>query len=127
MARAKQLNSADSQFFVTRGDATRLDRQYTGWGHVVGGIEVVYAMNTGTVGQNPLFRPDRLIRAVMASQLPENERPRVFVAREGGAAFNEYIDANRNAFEVVAPVCELSVPRIIVEPDGRRVMARSAP
>jgi peptidylprolyl isomerase len=127
MARAQDPNSADSQFFLVRGNASQLDRQYTGWGHVVAGVNHVYAVTEGTVGQTRGFKPDRLFSARMASQLPASERPRVFVAREGGAVFNSYLAANRNAFDVVAPVCELHIPRIIIEADGTRLLEIAPP
>lgn len=41
MARAKDPNSAGSQFFIMHGDASYLDGQYAAFGKVVRGIEVV--------------------------------------------------------------------------------------
>ena len=41
MARAKDPNSAGSQFFIMHGDANYLDGQYAAFGKVVRGIEVV--------------------------------------------------------------------------------------
>ncbi len=40
MARANDPDSAGSQFFIVTSDSTFLDRQYTVFGEVVGGIEV---------------------------------------------------------------------------------------
>ena len=41
MARAQDPNSAGSQFFICNADATFLDSQYTAFGRVTEGIEVV--------------------------------------------------------------------------------------
>ena len=41
MARATDPDSAGSQFFIVTSDSTFLDRQYTVFGEVVGGMEVV--------------------------------------------------------------------------------------
>ena len=41
MARASDPDSAGSQFFIVTNDSTFLDRQYTVFGEVVGGMEVV--------------------------------------------------------------------------------------
>ena len=41
MARAKQYNSASSQFFIMVGDADYLDGQYAAFGHVTEGLEIV--------------------------------------------------------------------------------------
>ena len=44
MARAMDLNSAGSQFFIMHKDAPHLDGQYAAFGKVVKGIEVVDAI-----------------------------------------------------------------------------------
>ncbi len=41
MARTRDPNSADSQFFIMLADAPHLDGQYTVWGKVVEGMEFV--------------------------------------------------------------------------------------
>ena len=41
MARAQDLNSAGSQFFICNADATFLDGQYTAFGQVTSGLDVV--------------------------------------------------------------------------------------
>src|SRR5580692_3108449 len=41
MARAANINSADSQFFVVLAEQPHLDGQYTYWGEVVSGMEFV--------------------------------------------------------------------------------------
>lgn len=46
MARAKDPNSASSQFFIVHEDSTFLDGQYAAFGHVTEGIEVVDAVCT---------------------------------------------------------------------------------
>jgi peptidylprolyl isomerase len=51
MARAQDPNSANSQFFITFGDASFLDGQYTIFGKVISGMEVVDAIKRGE-GQN---------------------------------------------------------------------------
>jgi cyclophilin family peptidyl-prolyl cis-trans isomerase len=41
MARSNDPNSAGSQFFITHGDASFLDNQYTAFGKVTSGMDVV--------------------------------------------------------------------------------------
>ena len=41
MARSQSINSAGSQFFICVADSTFLDGQYTVWGEVVSGMDVV--------------------------------------------------------------------------------------
>lgn len=47
MARAQDPNSANSQFFITFGDASFLDGQYTIFGRVISGMEIVDAIKRG--------------------------------------------------------------------------------
>ncbi|HXF33494.1 MAG TPA: peptidylprolyl isomerase [Candidatus Acidoferrales bacterium] len=49
MARSSDPNSGGSQFYVTLGDARFLDRQYTVFGQIVEGQEVVDAIEKGDV------------------------------------------------------------------------------
>eukprot|EP00696_Hemimastix_kukwesjijk_P010233 gnl/Hemi2/22865_TR7651_c0_g1_i1.p1 gnl/Hemi2/22865_TR7651_c0_g1~~gnl/Hemi2/22865_TR7651_c0_g1_i1.p1 ORF type:complete len:192 (-),score=92.43 gnl/Hemi2/22865_TR7651_c0_g1_i1:215-760(-) len=52
MARASDPNSADSQFFICLGDAPWLDGQYTIFGQVVSGMEVVDQIHKGDPNNN---------------------------------------------------------------------------
>jgi peptidylprolyl isomerase len=119
-ARSDNPNSADSQFFMMRryindrGQAnTFLDKQYTAWGHVVGGLDVVRSMNVGTVRETPGFEPDAIVTAKIAADLDEAERPRVWVLRENGPAFAELIDEARNEYGDAPDVCEIEIPTIV--------------
>ena len=47
MARSNDPNSGDSQFFICFDEAPWLNRQYTVWGKVVGGMESIDAINKG--------------------------------------------------------------------------------
>lgn len=44
MARAKDYNSANSQFFIVHEDSTYLDGQYAAFGYVTSGMDVVDAV-----------------------------------------------------------------------------------
>src|ERR1700746_743934 len=59
MARANDPNSGDSQFFICFDDANFLDKQYTAWGHVVGGMESVDKIKRG----EPVRDPDKIVKA----------------------------------------------------------------
>ncbi len=58
MARTRDPNSADSQFFIMTAPAPHLNGQYTVWGRVIEGMEVVDALAPG----EPPERPDRMLR-----------------------------------------------------------------
>jgi peptidylprolyl isomerase len=53
MARTNDPNSANSQFFVCFGDARFLDNQYTVWGEVTAGMELIDALPVGEPPKNP--------------------------------------------------------------------------
>ncbi|GJE01332.1 MULTISPECIES: peptidylprolyl isomerase [Methylobacterium] len=57
MARTNFPHSANSQFFICFADARFLDRQYTVWGKVTEGMEVVDQIKRG----EPVRDPDRIV------------------------------------------------------------------
>ncbi|HET7715012.1 MAG TPA: peptidylprolyl isomerase [Bauldia sp.] len=57
MARSQHPDSADSQFFICFADSPWLDRQYTVWGRVVDGMEMVDKIKRG----EPVKDPDRIV------------------------------------------------------------------
>jgi peptidyl-prolyl cis-trans isomerase B (cyclophilin B) len=59
MARTSAPHSANSQFFICFGDARFLDKQYTVWGQVVEGMDVVDTIKRG----EPVRDPDRIVTA----------------------------------------------------------------
>ena len=61
MARSNDPNSANSQFFITFGDASFLDGQYTIVGNVVSGMEVVDAIQRG----EPPAKPDVMTKVTV--------------------------------------------------------------
>lgn len=56
MARTNNPDSANSQFFICFDDARFLDRQYTVWGRVTSGMELVDKLKRG----EPVRDPDRI-------------------------------------------------------------------
>ena len=59
MARAMDPNSADSQFFICFDGCGHLTGQYTAWGQVEKGMEIVESINVG----EPPSDPDKIINA----------------------------------------------------------------
>lgn len=52
MARAQDMDSASSQFFIVHEDATFLDGEYAAFGTVVDGMDVVNAIATGVPAED---------------------------------------------------------------------------
>jgi len=70
MARAQDVNSADSQFFICLEDARFLDGQYTVWGQVTQGMEIVDKIKKGNSNDNgTVTNPDVIISLRLASDM----------------------------------------------------------
>ena len=63
MARAQNPNSGDSQFFICFADARFLDGQYTVWGEVTEGMDLIDGITKG----EPPDDPDKIVRMVVAA------------------------------------------------------------
>ncbi|UFN50366.1 peptidylprolyl isomerase [Roseomonas sp. OT10] len=73
MARTQDPNSANSQFFIMFAPAASLDGQYTIWGRVVGGMEVVDKIKRGS-GPNGMVRePDKIQKLRVAADVPDGQ------------------------------------------------------
>lgn len=59
MARTMSPNTANSQFFISYGDNSFLNGQYTVWGQVVSGMDIVDKINAG----EPPAQPDKILKA----------------------------------------------------------------
>jgi peptidylprolyl isomerase len=68
MARAQDPNSANSQFFITFGDASFLNGQYTVVGTVESGMELVDKIKRGDEAQNGVVSdPDKMVKVKIAA------------------------------------------------------------
>jgi peptidylprolyl isomerase len=62
MARSQDPDSANSQFFICLGDATFLNGNYTVFGEVVSGMDVVDKIKAGTQANNGAVKnPDKIV------------------------------------------------------------------
>lgn len=68
MARAQDPDSANSQFFITFGDASFLNGQYTVVGTVESGMELVDKIKRGDEAQNGVVaNPDKMVKVKIAA------------------------------------------------------------
>jgi cyclophilin family peptidyl-prolyl cis-trans isomerase len=65
MARARDPNSGDSQFFICFAPAPFLNGQYTVWGKVTSGMEFVDKIRRGEPPRNP----DKIVRVQVAADV----------------------------------------------------------
>ena len=66
-ARAQDINSANSQFYIVFDDSPHLDGQYTYFGHVISGMEFVDKIRRGNPARGgSVTYPDRIIQMQLA-------------------------------------------------------------
>lgn len=106
MGRQEAVTTANSEIFFMRDASRRLDGDYTVWGRVVKGLDVVRAMAVG----EPPANPDTMTRVRVAADLPAAERPRVEVLDERGAAFQALVAKVRAARGADFTVCDIEIP-----------------
>ena len=63
MARSSNPDSANSQFFICFGEAPWLNGQYSVWGRVMEGMEIIDQLKRG----EPVQNPDRIVRMRVAA------------------------------------------------------------
>jgi len=101
-----QVNSANSQFFLTLAPHQDLDRLYTIWGRVVWGQDAVGKITPG----EPPEHPDRMLAVRVAADLPDNERAPIYVLRTDGPQFRQLIDSTRRRKGADFSVCDVDIP-----------------
>ncbi len=69
MARAMDLDSADSQFFICFAEAPWLNGQYTVWGEVTSGMEYVDMIKRGTGANGMVSEPDEIVSVSVVADL----------------------------------------------------------
>ena len=67
MARSQSPNSANSQFFIMFAPSSHLDGQYTIWGQVTEGMELVDQIKRGSGGGGTVSNPDRIVKVQVAA------------------------------------------------------------
>ena len=66
MARAYDLNSASSQFFIMVDDAPHLDGNYAAFGKVIGGLdEVDFIVNQETDSRDKPINPQKMVKVTV--------------------------------------------------------------
>ena len=106
MGRQASWGSANSEIFFMRGPARRLDHEYTVWGRVVAGLDVVRKIKLG----EPPKDPDRMLSVRVAADLPQAARPRIEVMNVQSAGFAELVARARSARGPAFSPCDIDVP-----------------
>lgn len=106
MGRQADPATANSEIFFMRAPARRLDHEYTVVGRVLTGMEAIRTVATG----EPPKVPDLMLKARIAADLPEAERPRLEVMNAAGPAFQAKLAALKADKGAAFSVCDVEVP-----------------
>jgi peptidylprolyl isomerase len=113
MAKASPPDTANSQFFLMRSSQTYLDHNYTAWGRVLSGLDVVKAIKIG----EPVTPPRDALKTVrLLSDLPPAERPTVKVLDTRSASFKAILDKAKANDPSGPDICSLEIPVQITKP-----------
>jgi peptidylprolyl isomerase len=66
MARSQSPNSANSQFFICFAESSFLNGQYTVFGEVTKGMDIVDKIKRGVPGSGMVSNPDKMIKVQLA-------------------------------------------------------------
>jgi peptidylprolyl isomerase len=69
MARAANPDSGNSQFFIVTKDSRFLDNQYTVWGRVIKGMELVDKLKKGAGRDGKVQDPDAMVKVRVAADV----------------------------------------------------------
>ncbi|WP_147364115.1 peptidylprolyl isomerase [Deinococcus cavernae] len=108
MGRQHAPDSANSEIFFMRGSAFRLNLNFTAWGNVVVGREVVEQMAVG----EPPASPDLMLRVQVASDMAQ--RPRVEAMDTNCTAFRELVQKTREARGADFSLSDVQVPTRLI-------------
>ena len=106
MGRQAAWDSANSEIFLMRNPARRLDRDYTVWGRAVIGLEVIRKIKIGV----PPKDPDKMLAVQVVADLPTAKRPKIMVMDEHGPAFAALVAKARAARGADFTPCEIELP-----------------
>ncbi len=110
MGRQADPGTANSEIFFMRDAARRLDHDYTVWGRVVIGRDVVRAMNVG----EPPSNPDKMLQVRVASDL--DSPPRVEIMDTHGPGLKALVHKMRRAKGADFTICDIEIPARIANP-----------
>jgi peptidylprolyl isomerase len=106
MGHGAEPNDANSEIFLLRDAARSLDGRYAAVGRVIAGLEVVRALPAG----DPPPTPARMVRARVLADLPDAERPQVYVLNTLSPQFFGIVAQRRAAKGADFSICDVEPP-----------------
>jgi len=115
MARSASPDSANSQFFLMTAYRANLNGDYTPFGRVLEGLDVVESLKAGSDAEDGVVtNPDRMLNARLAADMPEGERPRAQVLDARSPRMAEIVQAAVTERGDRLTVCDV-VPPVRIE------------
>lgn len=97
-------NSANSEIYFILAPTQRLDHEYTLFGQVIAGTDVLQALAVG----EPPEHPDSMIHVQVLADMPK--APRIEVLKTDSDAFKSLSDQARAAKGADFSICDITVP-----------------
>ena len=115
MARSASPDSANSQFFFMTDYRSTLNGEYTPFGRVLEGLDVVESLKVGSdEDDGAVTDPDMMLNARLAADMPEGERPSVQVLDARSPRMAEIVQAAVTERGDRLSVCDV-VPPVRIE------------
>lgn len=101
MARNENADSSRTDFYIVLGQAPRyLDRNMNVFGRVIHGMEVVQSIRRGSPGNDGIVLDEtaagRIRGMKLGSEMPDDDRPAVYVMDTNSKGFEELLRARRH-------------------------------
>jgi len=118
MARSGSPDSANSQFFLMMARNDGLNSNYTVFGRVLSGLDVVTALKAGPQAEDGRVadNPDTMTHVRTAAALPDAERPSVRVLNARSAAFQARVAETRAAKGTAFSICDVQPVAEVIAP-----------
>jgi peptidylprolyl isomerase len=100
-------DTANSQVFFQKTRGWNLERNFTVWGRVVQGQDVVEKLK---MGEPPPPPADKMVRVRVMSDMPPADRPTLQVMDTRSAAFAALVAQVRKEKDVAFTLCDVPVP-----------------
>jgi peptidylprolyl isomerase len=110
MARGQSPDSANSQFFLMRDTYPTLNSQYTAWGRVISGQDVVNKLKAGPEDAKVAEPRDFMKTVRLLSDIPEKDRPKIQVVDTRSSGFKSLVAAQKAAAGGVLTICDVTIP-----------------
>ena len=109
-ARSGDPDSANSQFFLMRDTYPTLNSNYTAWGRVISGQDVVVKLKAGPE-DGPVPPPRDTMKTLrLLSDMPEKDRPKIQVVDTRSPGFKALVEAQKAARGGTLTICDVEIP-----------------